>query len=74
MCRLESLDSVCNTYCGFIHTECAHRHPIMLVFVSCLFNDIRKQQHTMNPIPSDDLVIQEKKLVKQKKSFRYIRK
>jgi hypothetical protein len=46
----------------------------MLVFVSCLFNDIRKQQHTMNPIPSDDLVIQEKKLVKQKKSFRYIRK
>jgi hypothetical protein len=72
--QLESLDSVLNAYCGFIHTEYTHRYPIMLVFVSCLFNEIGKQQHTINQIHSDDLAIRGKNLVEQKKSLRYIRK
>jgi hypothetical protein len=41
--KLESFDSGFNAYCGFIHTECTHRHPIMLVFVSHLFSEIKKQ-------------------------------
>jgi hypothetical protein len=72
--KLEVFDSGFNAYCGFIHTECTHRHPIMLVFVSHLFNQIKKQQHIMNKIDSNDLSTQEKYLIQQKKSLRYIRK
>ncbi|CAF2406503.1 unnamed protein product [Rotaria sp. Silwood2] len=32
--KLETMDEGFSAYCGFIHMECAHRHPVMLFFVS----------------------------------------
>ena len=34
--KLETLDDGFNAYCGFIHVECAHRHPVLLCFMSHL--------------------------------------
>jgi hypothetical protein len=34
--KLESLDGGFSSYTGFIHMECAHRHPILLCFTSLL--------------------------------------
>ena len=39
--KLEGFDGGFNAYCGFIHTECTHRHPIMLVFVSLLYTQMK---------------------------------
>lgn len=38
--KLEAYDAGFNSYCGFIHMECAHRHPVLLYFASLL---IRQQ-------------------------------
>lgn len=37
--KLETRDSSYSSYCGFIYVECAHRHPILLCFVSHLLRD-----------------------------------
>jgi hypothetical protein len=37
--KLETMDAGFNAYCGFIYTECVHRHPVMLCFVSHLLRD-----------------------------------
>ena len=34
--KLETFDAGFNSYCGFIHIECAHRHPVLLCFISHL--------------------------------------
>ncbi|CAF2102485.1 unnamed protein product [Rotaria magnacalcarata] len=34
--KLESIDAGFSAYCGFIYVECAHRHPVLLYFVSHL--------------------------------------
>ncbi|CAF3286428.1 unnamed protein product [Rotaria socialis] len=34
--KLESIDVGFSAYCGFIYVECAHRHPVLLYFVSHL--------------------------------------
>ncbi|CAF3017534.1 unnamed protein product [Rotaria sp. Silwood2] len=34
--KLETIDSGFSAYCGFIFVECAHRHPVLLYFVSHL--------------------------------------
>lgn len=34
--KLETIDAGFNAYCGFIFVECAHRHPVLLYFVSHL--------------------------------------
>ncbi|CAF3706454.1 unnamed protein product [Rotaria socialis] len=34
--KLETMDEGFSAYCGFIHMECAHRHPVMLFFASHL--------------------------------------
>jgi hypothetical protein len=34
--KLETVDAGFNAYCGLIYMECAHRHPILLCFVSHL--------------------------------------
>jgi hypothetical protein len=34
--KLETYDTGFSAYCGFIHMECAHRHPILLYFTSLL--------------------------------------
>ncbi|CAF2491921.1 unnamed protein product [Rotaria sp. Silwood2] len=72
--KLESFDSGFNAYCGFIHTECTHRHPVMLVFVSHLFSEIKKQQYAMTKIDLDGFLLEGKLVSKQKKPSRYIRK
>lgn len=38
--KLETYDAGFSAYCGFIHMECAHRHPVLLYFTSLL---IRQQ-------------------------------
>ncbi|CAF3443085.1 unnamed protein product [Rotaria sp. Silwood1] len=72
--KLETFDSGFSAYCGFIHTECTHRHPIMLVFVSHLFSELRKQQYSMTHIDLDDFPLEEKCAVEVKKTSKYIRK
>ncbi|UJR14322.1 hypothetical protein I4U23_001318 [Adineta vaga] len=37
--KLENMDAGFNAYCGLIHMECAHRHPVLLCFVSHLLRD-----------------------------------
>ena len=34
--KLETRDAGFSAYCGFIHVECAHRHPVLLCFMSHL--------------------------------------
>ena len=45
--KLESNDLGFVAYCGFIHTECLHRHPVMLVFVSHLYTQLKLKQWTI---------------------------
>ena len=37
--KLETFDAGFSAYCGFIHMECAHRHPILLYFISLLIRE-----------------------------------
>ncbi|CAF3682348.1 unnamed protein product [Adineta steineri] len=41
--KLESWDDGFNAYCGFIHTECTHRHPILLLFTAYLLDMNKKK-------------------------------
>ena len=70
--KLEHFDSGFNAYCGFIHTECTHRHPIMLVFVSHLFSEVKKRRFGIDD--SEMVPMSEKQIVRQQKSIRYRRK
>ncbi|CAF1262005.1 unnamed protein product [Adineta ricciae] len=47
--KLEKLDDGFSTYCGFIHMECAHRHPILLCFASHLL------RYTVDPVSTTKL-------------------
>ncbi|CAF1239994.1 unnamed protein product [Adineta ricciae] len=71
--KLEFLDGGFNAYCGFIHTECTHRHPIMLVFVSHLYSEVKKKEYVAMHSDSDVLPIEEK-AVQLRKSSRFMRK
>jgi hypothetical protein len=42
--KLETHDDGFGAYCGFIHTECTHRHPILLVFAAHLLEQEKKRQ------------------------------
>ena len=42
--KLETLDGGFHAYCAFIHVECTHRHPILLIFVSHLVHSIRSKK------------------------------
>jgi hypothetical protein len=72
--KLETFDGGFSAYCGFIHTECAHRHPVLLVFVSHLYTQLKMKQLTMDNQGVRDLSIGEKGELKSKSSSRYIRK
>jgi hypothetical protein len=65
--KLETMDGGFNAYCGFIHTECTHRHPILLVFVSHLYTQIKTKQMAMEKMKFSDLQ-------PEKSSTKYIRK
>jgi hypothetical protein len=65
--KLETMDSGFSAYCGFIHTECVHRHPVMLVFVAHLYTQFQMKQLTMENMNFSDLK-------PMKSSSRYIRK
>ncbi|CAF3485438.1 unnamed protein product [Rotaria sp. Silwood1] len=43
--KLELFDGDFNAYCGYIRSECAHRHLVMLVFASHLFNQLKMKQY-----------------------------
>ncbi len=68
--KLEHFDSGFTSYCGFIQIECSHRHPVMLVFVSHLFNEIKKQQY----INTHDTPVDLGKSMQKPKVSRFIRK
>ena len=70
--KLEFFDSGFSAYCGFIHTECTHRHPIMLVFVSHLFTEMKQRQLHRND--AEMIPVSEKEIVQRQKSLRYLRK
>lgn len=42
--KLETMDGGFSAYCGFVHTECTHRHPVMLVFVAHLYTQMKVRQ------------------------------
>lgn len=42
--KLETLDGGFYAYCAFTYVECAHRHPILLIFVSHLAHSIRSRK------------------------------
>jgi hypothetical protein len=72
--KLENFDGGFTSYCGFIHTECTHRHPVMLVFVSHLFNELRTQQYVTKEMNSNDIPIDERKSMQKPKVSRFVRK
>jgi hypothetical protein len=37
--KLETYEAGFNAYCGFMHMECAHRHPVLLYFTSLLIRE-----------------------------------
>ncbi len=37
--KLETYEEGFSAYCGFIHMECAHRHPVLLYFTSLLIRE-----------------------------------
>jgi hypothetical protein len=37
--KLETYEAGFSAYCGFIHMECAHRHPVLLYFTSLLLRE-----------------------------------
>jgi hypothetical protein len=37
--KLETFDADFSAYCGFMHMECAHRHPVLLYFSSLLVRE-----------------------------------
>jgi len=53
--KLETMDGGFSAYCGFIHTECTHRHPVLLVFVSYLYTQIKTKQMAMEKMKFSDL-------------------
>ena len=53
--KLETMDGGFSSYCGFIHTECAHRHPVMLVAVSLLYTEIKRRELMMQASNFDDI-------------------
>lgn len=42
--KLETWDDGFSSYCGLIHTECAHRHPVMLVFAGHLLHLVKNNR------------------------------
>ncbi|CAF4519995.1 unnamed protein product, partial [Rotaria sp. Silwood2] len=77
--KLELYDGGFNAYCGFIHSECVHRHPVMLVFVSHMLRQCKMKQFLHNRA-FDDLIINNDKSFmmiskdQRKKSLRAIHK
>jgi hypothetical protein len=65
--KLETMDGGFSAYCGFIHTECQHRHPVMLVFVSYLYTQMKMKQLAIESMDIDGIK-------RTKTSSRYIRK
>ncbi|CAF1500535.1 unnamed protein product [Rotaria sordida] len=72
--KLETLDGGFSAYCGLIHTECTHRHPVMLVFVSHLYTQYIMRQWVNKKIFFTDLSIEKKYRIQIRPSSRYIRK
>lgn len=58
--KLETMNGGFSAFCGFIHTECAHRHPVLLVFVAHMYIQYKLRQLTMT--------------FEDRKCLRYIRK
>ncbi|UJR08228.1 hypothetical protein I4U23_012501 [Adineta vaga] len=73
--KLETMDGGFSSYCGFIHTECAHRHPVMLVFVSHIYTEMKLKQWTMDDKRFHDISNDDENFeLKRKKTTRYVRK
>ncbi|CAM4819151.1 unnamed protein product [Rotaria magnacalcarata] len=73
--KLELMDGGFSAYCGYIHTECCHRHPVMLIFASHLFTQFKMNQYKqiehLGQLSDPDRLMYAQR---QKKSLRAIRK
>ncbi|CAF4335050.1 unnamed protein product [Adineta steineri] len=69
--KLESWDDGFNAYCGFIHTECTHRHPILLLFTAYLLDMNKKKSKPItitNPLAiSTDLTLQNEEEIRKRR-------
>ena len=72
--KLEGFDGGFSAYCGFIHTECTHRHPVMLVFASYLYTQMRLTQLVNEQAERMYGVADEMQMKKKKLITRYTRK
>ena len=72
--KLEIFDGGFSAYYGFIHTECTHRHPVMLVFASYLYTQMRLTQLANEQAELMYGVADEMQMKKKKLTTRYTRK
>lgn len=69
--KLETMDGGFSAYCGFIHTECTHRHPILLVCVAHLYTRVKKRELIMEMKRSGKFTGDENYEVQRKPDSRY---
>jgi hypothetical protein len=72
--KLETADGGFSAYCGFIHTECVHRHPVLLVFASHLYTQFKMKQLIEEKMIFGDKSLEEKYRIQLKPSSKHIRK
>ncbi|CAF1339227.1 unnamed protein product [Adineta steineri] len=72
--KLETMDGGFSSYCGFLHTECTHRHPVMLVFVSLLYTQTKIKELAMYDRNYIDNFKGHVFELKKQSSSRYVRK
>ncbi|CAF1252893.1 unnamed protein product [Adineta ricciae] len=76
--KLETWDDGFNAYCGFIHTECTHRHPVLLLFAACLLETNKTKSRlssVVNPlVMSNELVSQDEEEKIRRRKRQVIRK
>ena len=72
--KLEAFDGGFSAYCGFIHTECTHRHPVMVVFASYLYTQMRLTQLANEQAELVYSAADEMQMKKKKLTTKYTRK
>ncbi|UJR17547.1 hypothetical protein I4U23_004443 [Adineta vaga] len=69
--KLETWDDGFSAYCGFLHTECTHRHPILLLFTAHLLVMNKKKSKSIcitNPLAIEgDLRMHNEEKIQERK-------
>jgi hypothetical protein len=72
--KLETMDGGFSAYCGFIHTECVHRHPVMLVFASHLYTQFKMKKLINQKVIVGDISLEDKYRIQLKPPSKYVHK